>query len=166
MDRQQISLKLTLDVLHLPLKLDAFDDRMVLQKTIYLCQQAGVHLGYRYNWYRRGPYSPELTKDAFELKATQTSDFDEFSNWKLDDASVQTLSRISQMWSHKNDSERPRVLELLASVLYLRRSYSGRNQDATGLREVLLRNDKDFSESEIQNALQQLAQYGLLGSTS
>src|SRR6266446_6722845 len=97
MDRQQISLQLTLDALGLPLRLDLFDDRMALQKTIYLCQQAGVHLGYRYNWYLRGPYSPDLTRDAFELKSKQDSDFDETTGWNLDSPSIQRLKKIKPL---------------------------------------------------------------------
>src|SRR5271157_3965026 len=125
MDRQQISLKLTLDALGLPLRLDSFDDRMVLQKTIYLCQFAGVHLGYRYNWYHRGPYSPELTRDAFELEAKLATDFDETAGSRLDDASIQRLMKVMPLWSSRRAEERPRWLELLASVLFLKRSYDG-----------------------------------------
>jgi len=165
MDRQQISLKLTLDALGVPLRLDSFDDRMVLQKTIYLCQRAGVYLGYRYNWYLRGPYSPDLTRDAFELHAKQTSGFDEAVGWKLDGASIERLNRVSSLWKSRREDERPRWLELLASVLFLQRSYDGRDKDAAGLREILMRNEKYYSEDEIRQALQEFANYGLVSST-
>jgi hypothetical protein len=161
MDRQQIGLKLTLDALGIPLCLDAFDDRMVLQKTIYLCQVGGVHLGYRYNWYLRGPYSPALTRDAFELRAQVKSEFDETSGSKLDEESIRRLGKISRLWRVKPRAERPRWLELLASVLFLTRSYDGRGKDAAGLREILARNDKHFSASEVCQALKELASHGL-----
>jgi uncharacterized protein YwgA len=161
MDRQQISLKLTLDALSYPLCLNSFADRMMLQKTIYLCQQAGVHLGYRYRWYLRGPYSPDLARDAFALQASRGSGFDETAGWNLDEASIETLKKISPLWHDKPESDRPRWLELLASVLFLQRSYDGRGKDAAGLREILKRNDKHFTEDEVRQALEELARYGL-----
>ncbi len=44
-----------------------FDSRLVLQKTVYLMQQFGLNIGYSFSWYLRGPYSPNLTRDAYEL---------------------------------------------------------------------------------------------------
>jgi uncharacterized protein YwgA len=166
MDRQQIGLKLTLDTLGLPLCLDTFANRMVIQKTIYLCQLGGVHLGYRYNWYLRGPYSPDLTRDAFDLRAKQNSGFDETTGSNLDEASIQKLEKISSLWRDKPEAERPRWLELLASVLFLTRSYDGRGKDAAGLREILVRNDKHFSENEVRQALKELARHGLASQPS
>jgi uncharacterized protein YwgA len=166
MDRPQISLQLTLDNLGVPLRLDSFDDRMALQKTIYLCQQAGVHLGYRYNWYLRGPYSPDLTRDAFELKSKQDSNLGETLGWNLDGPSIQRLKKIKPLLEAESQSQRPRRLELLASVLFLKQSYDGRNKDAAGLREILTRNEKHFSEEEILQAIEDLAAHGLFPDTS
>jgi uncharacterized protein YwgA len=44
-----------------------FNSRLVLQKTIYLMEQFGLNIGYYFSWYLRGPYSPALTRDAYEL---------------------------------------------------------------------------------------------------
>ena len=166
MDRQQIVLKLTLDALGLPLCLDSFDDRMRLQKTIYLCQQTGVYLGYRYNWYLRGPYSPDLTRDAFALQAREKPELDEMAGWNLDEPSIQKLGKISPLWRDKPEAEQARWLELLASVLFLQRSYDGRGKDAAGLREILERNDKHFTENEVRRALEELARYGFSTSSA
>lgn len=43
--------------LHLDVK-NNFDDRLRLQKYVYLIQRLGLSLGYRFNEYLRGPYSP------------------------------------------------------------------------------------------------------------
>lgn len=162
MDRQQIGLKLTLETLGLPLRLDEFDERMAVQKAIYLCQGGGVHLGYRYNWYLRGPYSPDLTRDAFDLRAKASAGLVEFAGSNLDEPSVRRLNDLRPLLFAGPEAERPRRLELLASVLFLKKTYDGRGKDAAGLREILERNDKHFSEDEIRHALADLAQYGLL----
>lgn len=44
-----------------------FEGRLVLQKTVYLLQSFGLYFGYKFSWYVHGPYSPELTKEAFKL---------------------------------------------------------------------------------------------------
>ena len=44
-----------------------FNARLVLQKTIYFLQEFGLNIDYSYSWYLRGPYSPPLTRDAYEL---------------------------------------------------------------------------------------------------
>jgi uncharacterized protein YwgA len=162
MDRQQISLKLTLNALDFPLRLETFGERMALQKVIYLCQVAGIHLGYRYNWYLRGPYSPDLTRDAFDLNAKQQLESDEIVGWNLDEQSILRLKRLRPLWASKTADDRPGWLELLASVLFLKRSYDGRSKDAAGLKQILERNEKYFSEDEIRRAIEELDRNGLL----
>jgi len=44
-----------------------FDQRLILQKTVYLLQAFGLFLGYRFNWYLRGPYSVEVARHGYEL---------------------------------------------------------------------------------------------------
>jgi len=44
-----------------------FNSRLVLQKTVYLLEQFGLNIGYYFNWYLRGPYSPSLARDAYAL---------------------------------------------------------------------------------------------------
>ena len=67
MDRQQIGVKLTADGLGLSFQVETFEDRLIMQKAIYLAQAAGVNLGYFYHWYLHGPYSPSLTRDEFAI---------------------------------------------------------------------------------------------------
>ena len=58
--------------------LKSFDDRLFLQKAIYLLQILGVDLRFRFSWYLRGPYSNALTQCAFEIDVSDTlkSNFD------------------------------------------------------------------------------------------
>lgn len=43
-----------------------FQDKIVIQKIVYLLQLKGVGTDYQFDLYIRGPYSPELTKDIYE----------------------------------------------------------------------------------------------------
>lgn len=47
--------------------METFDDRLRLQKFIYLLQAHDVYLGYDFSWYIRGPYCTSLTTAGFML---------------------------------------------------------------------------------------------------
>lgn len=51
------------------LNLDTLVNRKLLQKKIYFLQEFGIRMGYSYGFYLYGPYSSELTSDAFFLKS-------------------------------------------------------------------------------------------------
>jgi uncharacterized protein YwgA len=166
MDRQQIGLKLTLDGLGVPTRLSSFSDRIVLQKAVYLAQAAGVQLGYQYNWYLRGPYSPSLTRDAFAIVAELDQAANDSEGWNLDPTSKQRLSRMKKLLESLETTELARKLELLASVHFLRQMPAHRDKADTDLRAVLLRYGKDFSEEDIRKAVAELEQYGLYPGSS
>ena len=47
--------------------LETIQDRILLQKKVYLFQDLGVSLGYGYSWYVHGPYSPDLATVAYQI---------------------------------------------------------------------------------------------------
>ncbi len=162
MDRQQISVKLTIDGLKLPFKIDSFEDRLILQKAVYLAQTAGINLGYYYQWYLYGPYSPSLTQDEYAIDMDISTGLDESRKWKLDDASRRRLGEIQAIFTEPQRNKLRRKLELLASVHFLidRKQVPGANTKQ--ITETLKRFNKDFSEEEVNGALGGLKTYGLL----
>jgi hypothetical protein len=60
------ALSLVLSELGIPPQIATVEDRLILQKAVYLAQTK-VSLGYSYGWYLKGPYSPGLTQDYYEL---------------------------------------------------------------------------------------------------
>lgn len=44
-----------------------FKNRLYYQKLIFFLNELSDDLNYNYNWYIRGPYSPDLTKDLFYI---------------------------------------------------------------------------------------------------
>src|SRR5438105_1432600 len=103
MDRQQILLAKSLEAAEMPLSVESFDDRLILQKAVYLLQAAGVHLGYRFRWYLRGPYSPEMTAAAFGVLREGQPAQQELQEWKLDDASKERIERLKPLLSIGKD---------------------------------------------------------------
>lgn len=162
MDRQQIGVKLTVDGLGLPFEITTFEDRLIMQKAVYLAQAAGVNLGYYYQWYLYGPYSPSLTRDEYAIAADISAGLDESEGWNLDDISSQRLERIRDIFAEPDRDKLAQKLELLASVHFLidRRQVS--TVDTSRITATLERFNKDFSEENVKGALEELKTYDLL----
>ena len=162
MDRQQIGVKLTVDGLDLPFNIEFFTDRLIMQKAVYLAQAAGVNLGYFYQWYLHGPYSPSLTRDEFAIAMDISADMDDSKGWKLDDASLQRLKGIKPLFTEPDRDKLALKLELLASVHFLIDRKQVSKVDTNQINATLKRFNKNFSEEQINEALTELNHYGLL----
>ena len=162
MDRQQIGVKLAIDGLNLPFKIDGFQDRLILQKAVYLAQAAGIHLGYYYHWYLYGPYCPSLTRDAYSITGEISQGVDESQAWKLDDGSLSRLHRLQDIIVRNTRRDESRHLELLAAVHFLINRKQVNGEDTKEITDTLKRFGKDFSEEEVKEALGELINYGLL----
>lgn len=121
MSPSQIVLKLVLDTIGQPVKLDTFDDRFMIQKKIFLTQLTGLDLLYRFGWYLRGPYSRELTADVFSLKAQMELGDEDYRREQLAPEVAQLASKAPTIWANRpaNITESD-WLELLASLHYLK----------------------------------------------
>ncbi|CAI9832122.1 conserved hypothetical protein [Nitrosopumilaceae archaeon] len=101
-----------------------FDDRLRLQKMVYLLQAFGVYLGYDFNWYLRGPYCTVLTANAFvvakfygeipdrrvtfksSLAQERFEKFLEFNRGKsVDDLEIAASLHYQSRVLHKDDGE-------------------------------------------------------------
>jgi uncharacterized protein YwgA len=162
MDRRQIGMKLTIDGLGLPFKIDGFMDRLIMQKAVYLAQAAGVNLGYYHHWYLYGPYSPSLTQDEYAIGADVAAGMDESKVWKLDDGSSRRLREIRELFAEDDRSKLAKKLELLASVHFLIDREQISEVDASQITTILKRFNKDFSVEDVSNAMEELKAYGLL----
>src|SRR5439155_15294619 len=96
--------------------LSTFPGRLTFQKTVYLLQAFGFYIGYRFTWYLYGPYSPELTRDGFDLAPVITGlPLVAFSSVESERRFREFLIFLDPI---KADSKR---LELVASLHFLRR---------------------------------------------
>ena len=162
MDRQQISVKLTTDGLELPFEINSFRDRLIMQKAIYLAQIAGVQLGYFYQWYLHGPYSPSLTRDEYAIKLDISADMDESKGWTLDDDSLKRLKRMKPLFQESDRDILAKKLELLASVHFLIDRKQVSKVDPEKITETLKRYNKPFNKRDVEKAIEELKEYGLL----
>jgi hypothetical protein len=162
MDRQQIALKLAADGLRLDFKIDSFRDRLIVQKAIYLVQAAGVRLGYHYQWYLYGPYSPSLTRDEYAVAADCAQGLDDSKGWSLDKQSRKRLEDLRALVKSKDRAHLARHLELLASVHFLiAHQQVAEPDDDQQIADVLKRFGKDFDRQDVEKARRELSEYAL-----
>ena len=162
MDRQQIGVKLAIEGLGRTLKVDGFDDRLILQKTVYLAQAKGVHLGYYYKWYLHGPYCSSLTKDLYAIDSEGKYADEECGRWNLDEESSTRLNQLVPLFNESDTKKLADNLELLASVHFLVERKQVPGENAKQIRIILKRYEKTFSLEQIRQALGDLRKYVLL----
>ena len=140
---------------------DIFDDRLICQKKIYLLQSLGTDLGYSYNWYVRGPYSPALTTYVYNnLDVLSTCSFDEI---KLNDQAQRNIMTVNKLSEEKPDDLSISLwYELLASILYIsKNSKSWRNDGSDeSLSRELIKMKPRFTMQHCECALESLRRAG------
>jgi len=118
MQQNLINLKLFLDAMGLPSKIDSVEDRKLLQKAVYLAQKSAFNLGYRYSWYKMGPYCSALTDAYYELD--RSTDSAEVASYTLHPQIAPKLEQVKQMLKPPSGIEKHDWAELLCSYDYLR----------------------------------------------
>lgn len=132
-----------------------FNERLILQKVIYLMQESNLSLGYSYNWYLRGPYSPSLTKDAYEL----VGEFDSLPRVRFVESDAE--DRFAKFMSFIEPQIKDHVwLEKIASIHFLTRTYPSKSPDEI-FSEVKKKVDS-LTEQEFRDMCALLKSVGLL----
>jgi len=127
-------------------RLERFDDRLLLQKRLYLLAAEGVDLGYVHSWYLRGPYCPALTRDAFAVDrenglvgSTTASPLPGVIAEKV----TGLRNALGKYWTD------PSQLELLASVVFLSRTGS-----ASSIEDRLGKLKPKYKSTEVDKAIE------------
>ncbi len=154
-----ISLKYVIHELLNGMDIKNFDDRKKVQKAIYLGQRLGVNLGYRYNWYLEGPYSPDLTTDYYELKEAEKAEQDSFKNRTLKEDVKETLRPIQDIINppQRSGLSQSSWLELLASIDFQRKV----RQRSEGDTRVVIEKEKPDLALYFEDAVNALVEIGL-----
>jgi hypothetical protein len=101
---------------------DTMEARLRLQKTVYLLQSCGLHLGYGFSWYRYGPYSQELVYDAYRsLHAEKDKYAQQARSLRFSSNTDTWLTRFKKTLGRRLGDAKQ--LELLASVSFVRKAW-------------------------------------------
>lgn len=128
---------------------DRFVDRLEVQKIAYLAQARGIALGYKFEWYLRGPYCKQVTEDA---RAASESALEEHQD--MDAGQIAEFAEYIK--PHTEDAE---WLEIAASLVYLKLNhYENHELDSVYgyLVDDLTYGYKNFSASRVHEVLESI----------
>lgn len=97
--------------------MSSFENRIKLQKLIYILQSEGIDFGYEFTWYIRGPYSSLLADDGYAFSKNKDEIDMEYQPTTAERDILRRISRATGIIQDSNNAE------LVASYLYLQRRY-------------------------------------------
>ena len=120
-------------------RVNIFNNRLKLQKYVFLARKYGFNLGYSYNLYIHGPYSPQLADDYYALEESAI----EPEKITLDEGFIKLIRKKSEWW-----------LELASTVVTVSERYRDMRDE---MMIKLVRNSKPFaSKSEVEEVISKL----------
>jgi uncharacterized protein YwgA len=122
---------------------ESFEKRLTAQKTVYLMQchpEIRRVLGFEYSLYLRGPYSPELAREYYELEKVEADGIE------LSDEANEYIREISSLGKSE--------LELIATAALVKRY----NRNATNDKIVRLVRElkRSYTDEEVKEAVEKL----------
>jgi len=136
-------------------RIDEFDDRLKLQKIVYIAKYFDIDLGYTFNEYLRGPYSPELANDYYKLNKLWNSD--ELKDLKpLDD---ERLKKLIEFLKDKSTNELEGIATGLMFLDILRRKGVKDKDILKRKLAILIESRKPFLSSIVDDIVNTVVSY-------
>lgn len=163
MNNSQIILTLALKEVGVKVSVESFDERLICQKTTCILQEAGIPLGYFFNWYIKGPYSSSLANDVFSIAELGDKTDELFGQWKLGEQTLERLAPLKGLFSilPEDVKEKARMLELWASLLFLKRTNQINVDNLPSIQKILKANEKHYEDLDVLTAINNLRKNGL-----
>jgi len=120
-------------------EIDDFEDRLIIQKSVYLLQSKGIKSNFSYHLYVRGPYSKDLTDHVYEnrKKVEHLETSAELSNAELKD-----IREFKELFGEF----KPSLLEIAATYSFF--AFQQKQDPITALKNVK-RMKSFYSEAQI-----------------
>lgn len=137
---------------------NVFEDRLEMQKTVYLLQNMGISVGdYKFMWYKHGPYSQILQNDILNLQSVGDINIDFSADAKRE---IRTLKNA--VFKEGLEYTLSQWVECLGSLQYIKESLLPSSaEEGTVLNE--LKNRKPYLNNDNDNkiALQTLKELAI-----
>jgi len=129
---------------------EEFEDRLKLQKYVFLARFFGYDMGYDFSLYYYGPYSPSLADDYFELADWVVKPDVEDVSWERENDFLELVRGKNSRW-----------LELAATIMSVYEGNRGKvtMSELIGIVKLL---KKWAEETEIKGIVEELIRAGLI----
>jgi len=155
-----VKLSRFLGVMGFSLDLSTLQSRILLQKWVYFAEALGTELGYRFGWYVFGPYSTDLTRDAYGLQGLEPHLRESNDATPATQKLKEFLGKVGTLRPKRTEGY---WLELLSSLHFLavQASPPVRGKEQCILKIELMKPRK-FSREDMESAWKLLAEYNLV----
>lgn len=144
------------------------EDRRTIQKKIYLLQELGVDLGYRYAWYISGPFSLGLATFICDKLGFLLENKDELTGWNLSEDVSKKITLINSVMAKAPSSlDGSSWCQLLASIVYVDRNaylwdIEGSKDHDKLIEEVISRELHQYSRDHYVEAMSLLGKHKII----
>ncbi len=132
-----------------------FDDRLKVQKLVYLAEEMGADFGFTFGWYAKGPYSPSLTRSVFSI-ANEDGSFN-IEPRKLSQSDKLLLEKMVSFLGKKKDDVS--YLELVASVWYFLPQGNLAEKDRSAVIDFIHYEKPQFEKNEISSVIDDILKF-------
>lgn len=154
MNEQYVAVRLIHDfILDRPPSTNDLDNRVIAQKIVYLASSLGVECGdFEFNWYKRGPYSPALTRVLYDNNTDESF----FSAFQLKEDAKKILHPLKSLFLKKPvNMKEVDWIELLASTHFLLKKH---HDILTATKELVMLKPK-YTKDDVHLAAAYLEKY-------
>ena len=130
------------------LSVDTFSARKQLQKLVYLAEVFRIDMGFKFNWYIHGPYSPDLTRVMFDKEKGKSVKIKDMPNLE---SNVSKLKNF--LGDDINSSSR---LELIASVHYVSSIVEDPIKEKTDVLNTIYDEKPQFSKIDVEQCYERV----------
>lgn len=166
MNSELVPLRLVLGFFGIETSMEEFDTRLRAQKTVFLAQEAGFHLGYHFGLDEQGPYSFDLADDLHRLVDDLHVHADHYSAFQLPEHLKAILVQVGTVISRYEQEDVPLLdwLRVLATALFACRRVSAKRGESrtVHVNRVLEETGKASLAQYVAPALNELCGVGLL----
>jgi len=156
-----IKFKQICDYLNIDLKIGGFEKRLVLQKIFYLLKKKGLDIDTKFNFYKYGPYSPDLTDIYYSLLDVSEDIFQSLPNIELRKEEREILNRMQEIYSKWGKDLKK--FEFYASVLYIYKDMYIKDKNNERIKEVVKKLKPDlFKKYNFEEILDELVKEGFI----
>lgn len=134
--------------------MDGFQDRLKLQKMVYLLQIFDIYLGYNFTWYLRGPYCSVLATNGFALKEF----YNDVPNTDIKFQNPRTQERFEEFKKFVKGKDVDE-LEIAASLHYLKQTCT---QPDSEIKNKVVKKQKQFTLEQIDSIWEEMRKCHLL----
>jgi hypothetical protein len=145
-------------------RMDTFQQRMFNQKAVFMLSRIGVpDLDYPFNWYVRGPYSPELTFQLYESQAMldhiEKGDIAPILKPQDERPFLSFSGLLQDLKNIDPETELELKMEMIASIIYLAEQIPAGKDKPTVIREAIPRLKEHFKDWNINEYLSIASKY-------